>query len=169
MTMKFKNQKLATEKFQAEKKTLETKFNEVSLELKSKNHQFEDQKLMIEITEAKKVTLKAENKTLETKFNEVSLKLNLKSRQYDCLRKSGENERVSNDSKKPETTSIGTQTIKEEPQEIGVVNVPSPLPGPSNRSQPAKAGKKRTNPGMTEDTKPIQPKRKRSVARKKKP
>ena len=57
---------------------------------------------------------------MEVKFNEVSLKLKQKTYQYDFLMKSQRTGRGD-----IETNSACTQTVKEEPTQIGVVNVAS--------------------------------------------
>ena len=92
--------------------------------------------------------LQAEKKTFEVKFDEVSSKLKLKTHEYDSLLKSRSKSQDNKIFVTPESqvqkSSIGTQTIKQEPEEIGVVNVPA-----SSSSQPkpppAKPGTKRTS------------------------
>ena len=93
---------------------------------------FEEQKLAMDILKAEKESLESEKKTFETKFKEVSLKLKQKTHQYESLLKSTETNSKRNSVGK---SSTGTQTIKEEPTEIGIVNVPtSPCPeGPQKK------------------------------------
>ena len=108
-----------------------------------KQEKFEEQKLRIDIIQAEKVSLEAEKekleaekKTFELKFNEISLKLKLKTNQYDSLLSSGKTDSKSNATEK---ISTGSQTIKQEPTEIGIVNVPA-----SSMSSPG-IGSKRPN------------------------
>ena len=108
-----------------------------------KQEKYEEQNLRNDILqaekeslEAEKEKLEAEKKTFELKFNEISLKLKLKTKEYDSLLTSGKTDCKSNDS---ENISIGTQTVKEEPTEIGIVNNPC-----SSRSSPG-IGSKRSN------------------------
>ena len=73
-------------------------------------------------------TLKAEKKTFEAKFKEVSLKLKQKTYQHlSLLNQSHKNalNASQNNVCVIEKISTGSQTIKEEPPEIGVVNVPA--------------------------------------------
>ena len=85
---------------------------------------FEEQKLAMDILKAEKESLESEKKTFETKFKEVSLKLKQKTHQLDSLLKSNE---TGHKETSIATSSTGTQTIKEEPTEIGIVNVPTSL------------------------------------------
>ena len=108
-----------------------------------KQEKYEEQQLRIDIIQAEKVSLEAEKekleaekKTFELKFNEISLKLKLKTNQYDSLLSSGKTDCKSNDT---ERISAGSKTIKEEPTEIGIVNVPA-----SSMSSPG-IGSKRPN------------------------
>ena len=128
--------------------------------------EYEEQKLAIDIIKAEKETLQAEKETLladsksletrlrteretftsfkrasDAKLNEITLKLKQKTHQYDSLLKSKEDD-VKKTANKDCRLSIGTQTIKEEPQEIGVVNFPA-----------SKAGIKRENECRTPRTK----------------
>ena len=93
-----------------------------------KQEKYEEQNLRNDILqaekeslEAEKEKLEAEKKTFELKFNEISLKLKLKTKEYDSLLSSGKTDCKANDT---ERISAGSQTIKEEPTEIGIVNVP---------------------------------------------
>ena len=100
---------------------------------------FAQQTLAIDILNAEKISLEAEKKTLEVKFNEVSLKLKQKNNQYESLLKSKKFDcetgyRNDCNPNSMEKVSTGTQTIKREPTEIGVVNVPA---SSSSRSSPA--------------------------------
>ena len=105
-------------------------------DVKRMKSKYEDEKLRIEIIQAEKECLQSKMKTLELKSNELSLKLKLKTKQYDALVSSRKTDCKSNDS---ENISIGTQTVKEEPTEIGIVNNPC-----SSRSSPD-IGSKRSN------------------------
>ena len=87
--------------------------------LKSK---YQHQKETIEILNAEKETLQSQKSTCDAKLKEVSLKLELKTRQYDLLLKSNETDSSKNATEK---VSAGTQTIKEELIEIGIVNTPT--------------------------------------------
>ena len=117
--------------------------------LNESRREYEREKLQKEI-------IIAEKKVVESKFDEIALKLKLKNQQYDDLLKSkntvGENAKV----------SIGTQTIKIEPNEIGVVNVPISTPSTTSsaavRTMAAKAGTKRKQSVLT-DYKLRRPKR----------
>ena len=102
------------------KTQIETEKNE-SKKWKSK---YQDQKLTSDI-------IRAEKKTCEVKFEEVSLKLKQKTHQYGSLLKSNENKYDTNAIKK---VYAGTQTIKEEPNEIGIVNVPASSASRSDQS-----------------------------------
>ena len=97
-------------------------------DLKKMKSDYDEQRLNIEIIQAEKESLEAEKKTLEVKFNEITLKLKKKTNQYDSLLKSQQKR---------------AQTIKEEPKEIGIVNIPSS--SSSQKVEPAaKTGTKRT-------------------------
>ena len=109
--------------------------------------QWQSDALKIDVLQAGMKTLELEKKTFEVKFDEVSLKLKLKTHEYDSLLKSKQNDRPVKlvfKSNETEKASTGTQTIKEEPKEIGVVNVPA---SSSSRPQdpPVKTGTKRTS------------------------
>ena len=97
-------------------------------ELKKLQLKFDEQKLAIDIVHAEKESLQAEKKAVEFKYNEVSLKLKQKTYQYDSLLKSGRN--FENNCTLVEKVSIGSQTIKEEPQEIPIVKLMSRLHRP---------------------------------------
>ena len=102
--------------------------------------------LKIDVLQAEMKAVEAEKKTFEVKFDAVSSKLKLKTHQYDSLLKSKPKSQdikicVTQESQK---TSIETQTIKQEPEEIGVVNVPASLSS-QPRTPPAKTGTKRTS------------------------
>ena len=71
-----------------------------------------------ESLEAEKVKIEAEKKIFEVKFNELSLKLKLKSSQCESLLSSGKTDCKS-------IMSAETQTVKVEPSEIRIVNVPA--------------------------------------------
>ena len=100
------------------KSALETVKNDLEF-FKSK---YKDQKQTIDILNAEKETLQSQKSTCDAKLKEVSLKLELKTRQYDLLLKSNETDSSKNATEK---ASAGTQTIKEEPIEIGIVNTPT--------------------------------------------
>ena len=102
--------------------------------------------LKIDVLQAEMKAVEAEKKTFEVKFDAVSSKLKLKTHQYDSLLKSKPKSQdikicVTQESQK---TSIETQTIKQEPEEIGVVNVPASLSS-QPRTPSAKTGTKRTS------------------------
>ena len=99
--------------------------------------EYEEQKMTIDIIQAEKESLEAETKTTEAKLKEVSMKLKHKTHQYDCIMK-----KSSGDSLQIQKTATATQTIKEEPNEIGVVNVPASSSSKTNQSA-VKAGTKR--------------------------
>ena len=129
-------------------------------ELTKIKSEYEEQKMAIDIIQAEKESfaaekksLEAEKKTFEVKFKEVSLKLKQKNHQYDLmLKKSG----GISPGISPEIEKLlnVTQTIKEEPNtsqpEIGIVNVPTSVP--SQASQPAKIGSKRTHAVMSDSS-----------------
>ena len=104
--------------------------------LREMESKYQEQKLYIEIIQAEKESLEAEKKTFEVKFNEVSLKLKLKNNQYNSLLTT---EKAACKPKNPDQNTTGTQTVKEEPTEIGIVNFPA-----SSKPTPRK-GIKRTN------------------------
>ena len=79
---------------------------------------YEEEKLKNDIIQAEKESLEAEKKTFELKFNEVSLKLKLKTNQYHSLLSSGKTDCKSE-------VSTKTQTVKQEPNPIGFVNIPA--------------------------------------------
>ena len=112
---------------------LKSEFESVRNEWKSK---FEEQKLAMDILQAEKESLESEKNTFESKFKEVSLKLKQKTNQYDSLLKS--------------TETTGTQTIKEEPIEIGIVNVPTSSSSHRNEYS-VKTGMKRSNSNLDDD------------------
>ena len=85
--------------------------------------------------------MQAEKKAIEVKFNEVSLKLKQKTHQYETLLKSQDGQEQNN-IEKSLIVSTGTQTIKDEPREIGIVNVPA---SSSSRPNATKTGTKRKN------------------------
>ena len=120
-------------------------------DVKRMKSKYEDEKLKIEIIQAEKECLQSKMKTLELKSNELSLKLKLKTKQYDALVSSRKTDCKSNDTEK---ISTGSQTVKEEPTEIGIVNVPA-----SSRSSSG-FGSKRPNSISNDE--------KRKVAKRKK-
>ena len=111
-------------------------------DLKRIKSKYEEQKLKIDIIQAEKECLESEKKTFELKFNELSLKLKLKTNQYDSLLSSEKTDCESNDT---ELMSSGTQTVKEEPHEIGIDNNPTSLS--------SEIGTKRTNSGSDNERK----------------
>ena len=137
---------LKIDRLEAEMKTLQAE----NLELQNVKNELETLKseiaLKIDVLEAGMKTLEAEKRTIESKFDEVSVKLKLKTHEYDSLLNSKQDRRQvklvfkSNGTGK---ASIGIQTIKEEPKEIGVVNVPASLSS-QPKDPPAKSGTKRT-------------------------
>ena len=94
---------------------LKDNYRDLMEEWKNMKSKYEEQKLTIEILQAEKESLEAEKKTFEVKVKEVSLKLKEKTYQYESQKNALNTEKI----------STGSQTIKEEPQEIGVVNVPA--------------------------------------------
>ena len=122
-------------------------------QLTETNNQLKDERLgdalKIDVLQAGMKTLEAEKKTFEVKFDEVSSKLKLKTHEYDSLLKSKSKSQdikvfVRQESQNVEKSSIGTQAIKQEPEEIGVVNVPASLSS-QPKTSPAKNGTKRTS------------------------
>ena len=139
---------------EAEIKTLRAENSElqnVEDELKKLKSEID---LKIDVFEAGMKTLEAEKRTAEVKFDEVSLKLKLKTHEYDNqqsriskMLKSKQTDcqvKLVFKSNETEKASIGTQTIKEEPKEIGVVNVPASISS-QPKHQPVKTGTKRTS------------------------
>ena len=126
--------KVEYEEAQLEMERLKSELKNTKEDLKALGSKYEEQKLKIEIYQAEKECLESENKTLKLKSNELSLKLKLKTNQYDSLLLSGKTDCKSNDTEK---MSTGSQTIKEEPTEIGIVNIPTSSSG---------IGKKRPSP-----------------------
>ena len=105
--------------------------------------------LKIDVLQAEMKAVEAEKKTFEVKFDAVSSKLKLKTHEYDSLVKSKPKSQdikifVTQESQNVRRKSIGTQTIKHEAEEIGVVNVPASLSS-QPKSPPAKTGTKRTS------------------------
>ena len=103
------------------KSALENASNEVG-KLKL---EYEEQKEAIEILQAEKKSLEAEKESLaaekntfEVKFNEVALKLKQKTKQYNELKSTEKFQRNKCGLKDIEKVSVGTQTIKEEPNEV---------------------------------------------------
>ena len=132
------------------------KLNEMQLEC-------EEQKDTIDIIQAEKDSLQAEKenleatkKTFEVKFNEVSLKLKQKTKQYDFLLKS-----QTKNQKDAESITAGIQKIKEEANEIRIVNVPSSTPARQNGST-TKTGTKRVH-SSKDDIQRTKAKRKKSM------
>ena len=114
--------KVEYEESQLEIERLKSELQNAKEDLKTMESKFAEQKLKIEIYQAEKECLESENKTLKLKSNELSLKLKLKTNQHDSLLSSGKTDCNSNNSEK---ICIGTQTVKQEPTEIGIVNVPT--------------------------------------------
>ena len=109
--------KLQYEKSQLEINHLKSELKNSQEELKQMIAKYKEEKLINDIIqsekeslEAEKEKLEAEKKIFELKLNEFSLKLKLKTNQCDSLLGK---------------TSIGTQIVKQEPQDIGIVNVPT--------------------------------------------
>ena len=115
--------KVQYEKSQRDVAYLREEMTNVKEELKNMKLKYEEQKLTIEILQAEKESLEAEKKTFEVKVKEVSLKLKEKTYQYE----SQKNALNASQNKVcvTEKISTGSQTIKEEAPEIGVVNVPA--------------------------------------------
>ena len=106
------------EECQLEKTHLKSELEIAKEELKKMKLKYEEEKLKNDIIQAEKECLESEKKTLDLKFNEISLKLKLKTNQYDSLLSSGKTDCIP-------TVSAKTHTMKEEPSEIGIVNVPA--------------------------------------------
>ena len=105
------------EESQLEIERLKSELENVKENLKRTESKYEKQQLRIGIVrrrliEAEKECLESEKKTFELKSKKLSLKLKLKTNQFDSLLS---------------TKKTGTQTVKEEPTEIGIVNVPASL------------------------------------------
>ena len=156
---------LKIDKLEARMKILEAENSEL-LNVKNELKELQSEiGLKIDVFEAGMKTLEAEKNTLEVKLDEVSLKLKLKTHEYDSLLKSKQTDcRVKLVFKSNETdkTSIGTQTIKEEPKEIGVVNLPASLSS-QPKDPPVKSGTKRTS-STVEDRKIVKAKRMKTEA-----
>ena len=124
---------------QIEIMVLKSALENATNDLRKTKSEFEEQKLAIDIIQAEKKTLEAEKKIFQIKFNEISLKLKQKTHQYESLLKS-----PNTDTEAPVIEKSSTQTIKEEPKEIKIVNVPSS--SSSRQGEPvAKTGTKRTH------------------------
>ena len=126
---------------------LKSELENAKEELKKIKLKYEEEKLKNDIIQAEKESLESEKKTFELKFNELSLKLKLKSSQYDSLLSSEKTGCKS-------TMSAETQTVKEEPTEIGTVNVPA--------SSSSGIGTKRTS-SVSADDQRKKTKRKKTV------
>ena len=103
--------------------------------------------LKIDVLQAEMKALEAERKTFEVKFDAVSSKLKLKTHEYDSLLKSKSQDIkifVTQDLNAAKKSSIGTQTIKQEQEEIGIVNLPASSSS-QQKTPPAKTGTKRTS------------------------
>ena len=122
------------EESQLEIERLKSELENVKENLKRTESKYEKQQLRIGIIEAEKECLESEKKTFQLKSNELSLKLKLKTNQFDSLLSTRKTSCKSND---PQKISTGTQTVKEEPTEIGIVNVPASL---TSRSGTNKTG-----------------------------
>ena len=83
--------------------------------------QHKEQKLKFDVVEAEKKRLEAVANNWEASYNEINLKLTLKNHQFNSL--TAENSKSKAD--ETQKCSIGTQTIKEEPDYVPAVNVPS--------------------------------------------
>ena len=83
--------------------------------------QHKEQKLKFDVVEAEKKRLEAVANNWEVSYNEINLKLILKNHQLNSLTTDDRKSKVD----EAEKSSIGTQTIKEEPNFIHAVNVPS--------------------------------------------
>ena len=83
--------------------------------------QNEEQKLKFDVVEAEKKRLEAVANNWEASYNEINLKLILKNHQFNSL--TTDDRKCKAD--EAEKSSIGTQTIKDEPNFIPAVNVPS--------------------------------------------
>ena len=170
---KFEEQKLRVHILQAEKESLESEkqsqYDESQKEVASLKSElesvrnewkskFEEQKLAMDILQAEKESMELEKKTSESKFKEVSLKLKQKNHHYDSLlRLKGTGSKQTSTAK----ASASTQTIKEELNQIGIVNVPTSLSSHPNRSE-VKTGTKRSNSNLDNDKTRIK-KRKKSL------
>ena len=83
--------------------------------------QHKEQKLKFDVVEAEKKRLEAVANNWEASYNEINLKLILKNHQFNSLTVD-DRKRKADEAQK---CSIGTQTIKEEPDSVAAVNVPS--------------------------------------------
>ena len=105
-------------KSQLETSQLKSELENAKEELQRMKSKYEEEKLKNDIIQAEKECLESEKKTLELKFNEISLKLKLKTNQYDSLLSSGKTDCKSE-------VSTETLTVKQEPNQIGIVNIPA--------------------------------------------
>ena len=83
--------------------------------------QHKEQKLKFDVVEAEKKRLEAVANNWEASYNEINLKLILKNHQFNSLTVD-DRKRKADEAQK---CSIGTQTIKDEPNSVPTVNVPS--------------------------------------------
>ena len=125
------------DELQNEVASLKSKLESTKNEWRSK---FEEQKLAMDILQAENDSMESEKKTLENMFKEVSLKLKQKTNQYDSLLQASKTGPKQTPVAK---SSAGTQTIKEEPNQIGIVNVPTSSSSHPNRPT-VKTGTKRS-------------------------
>ena len=147
---KYDEQNLSIEILQAEKETLRSdkryfQARTASLLAEKEIHVAERKSLQLRHKgfEAERAHVAIWREATEAKYKEVALKLKQKTLQYDSLLKSQE-------ANKNNVTrvSTGTQTIKEEPQEIGIVNIPA---SKSSKENATKAGAKRQNASNSKD------------------
>ena len=138
-------------------KHLEAMVEKTTTELEKVKSESIEQKLSMEIIQAEKDSLQAEKeslqvekKVLEVRFKEVSLKLKQKTNQCDSLRKSQADHEQNN------IVATGSQTIKQEHEGIGIVNVPASTSSKENEptTQKATPGIKRKNASKENSPKP---------------
>jgi len=142
------------------------KLNEMKLECEEQKDTIDIIQAEKDSLQAEKVNLEATKKTFEVKLNEVCLKLKQKTKQYDSLLKSQREQTIlemtkNSKQKDVETNKADIQKIKEEPNEIRIVNVPSSIPACQNGST-TKTGTKRKL-SSKEDVQRTKAKRKKSM------
>ena len=137
----YDEQKLTIDIIKAEKETLEAEKKTIRAQVDILLGERESLLARQKSSEAERESFSAMKIVYDAKLNELSLKLKQKTHQYDSLLKSMEA-----DPKKIifDKASTGTQTIKYEAREIGIVNVLASTSSKENETV-AKTGTKRQN------------------------
>ena len=156
----YDEQKLTIDIIKAEKETLEAEKKTIRAQVDILLGERESLLARQKSSEAERESFSAMKIVYDAKLNELSLKLKQKTHQYDSLLKSKEADAKDKIFDKPST---GTQTIKEEPNEIGIVNIPTSTSSKENETV-AKTGTKRQNVSSEKgdlETPKTKPKRKK--------